>query len=78
LKEGERGNKEEGFRLKTGIGQGGMGKMPFFYLPPSLPIQNRGGRVAFGRWWVPTSWGSAAAGEEGKTERTTRGFDSPT
>jgi hypothetical protein len=54
-----------------------MGKMPFFYLP-SLPIQNRGGRVAFGRRWALASWGSAAAGEEGKTERTARGFDSPT
>jgi hypothetical protein len=51
--------------------------MSFFYLP-SLPIQDRGGRVAFGQWWAPASWGSAAAGGEGKTERTARAFDSPT
>jgi hypothetical protein len=35
LKEGERGNKEEGFRLQKGERAGGLGKMPFFYLPPS-------------------------------------------
>jgi hypothetical protein len=50
--------------------------MPFFYLP-SLPIQNRGGRVASGRRWVPAPWGSAAAGEEGKTEGKPRGSRPP-
>jgi hypothetical protein len=38
----KREGNREGVGWKRGKGQGGMGKMPFFYLP-SLPIQNRGG-----------------------------------
>jgi hypothetical protein len=44
LKEGERGNKEEGFQLQKGERAGGMGKMPFFYLPPS---QSRTGEAGW-------------------------------
>jgi hypothetical protein len=37
LEERERGIEIGDFGCKRGKGQGGMGKMPFFYLP-SLPI----------------------------------------
>jgi hypothetical protein len=76
LEERERGNREEGLSWKKGKGQGGMGKMPFFFLP-TLPIQNRGVREA-GRG----SRSAAVAGEPGpgggQAVRASRGIDSPT
>jgi hypothetical protein len=65
LEERERGIERGVSVVKRGKGREGMGKMPFFYLP-SLPIQNRGGRAAFGRRWVLASWGRRRLGKRGK------------
>jgi len=55
-----------------------MGKIaPFFFLP--FPSSTGTGEAQGGAApWAPALPGTAAAGERGKTERETRGFDSPT
>ena len=53
---------------------GFLGKTPFSFLSPT---QNRGEGGARRRRPIPAPWGTAAAGDGGKRERGSRGFDSP-
>ena len=59
----EKGYKGEGLLNEKERGEGILGKMPFFFLPP---VGNRGGAPGRRRWLLPAALGMTAAETRGK------------